>query len=106
MSEIYVDKKVYPTPENYQYSGEATVPLRQLLYYWDKLLKAMPADEAESTTISGHSNVQIWKKYRRSEIEVRDAQRDALLQGLQAAIGDGTITPAELQEVMARAASA
>ena len=106
MSDIFVDKKVWPTPENSQLSNEHSVPLRQLLNYWETLLKGMTAEEAESATVTGHGNAQLWKKYRRSDIEIRDAQKATLLDGLQAAIGDGTITPDELQEVLQRAANA
>ena len=106
MSAIYVDKKVWPTPDNSQHSNDATVPLRQLLAYWQSLLKAMPADEAESCTVRNFGAVEIWKQYRRSEVEIRDAQRATLLQALTVAIGDGTITPDELQAAIARSADA
>ena len=106
MSDIFVPKRVWPTPENSQLSNEHSVPLKQLISYWQTLLRGMTAEEAESATVTGHGNAQITKQYRRTDIEIRDAQKTALLQGLQAAIGDGTITPDELQEVLQRAANA
>ena len=106
MSDIFVDKRVWPTPENSQLSNEHSVPLKQLINYWQSLLKVMTPEEADSATVIGHGNAVITKKYRRSDIEIRDAQKATLLEGLQAAIGDGTITPDELQQVLQRAANA
>lgn len=106
MSDIYVDKKVWPTPENSQLSNEHSVPLRQLISYWQSLLKVMTPEEAESATVTGHGNAVISKKYRRTDIEIRDAQKATLLQDLDAALADGKITAEELQAAIARSANA
>ena len=111
MSDIFIDKKVYPTPESYQFSTEATLSLAQAITCLQGIqssLKDPEERQAAEVRVSGGwgQGVQVWTKHRRTDIEIRDAQKATLLEGLQAAIGDGTITPDELQEVLQRAASA
>ena len=111
MSDIFVDKKVYPTPDSYQFSTEETLSLAQAITCLQGIQNGLKdAEERQAAVVrvpgGWGQGVQVWTKHRRSEIEIRDAQKATLLQGLQAAIGDGSITPAELEEVLKRAASA
>lgn len=111
MSDIFVDKKVYPTAESYQFSTEETLSLAQAITCLQGIQNGLKdAEERQAAVVrvpgGWGQGVQVWTKHRRSEIEIRDAQRAVLLGGLQEAIADGTITPDELQEVVARSARA
>ena len=92
--------KLYPTPANCQLTDD-TGPALQKLEHAIDLIKALPAEEQASATVTGWFGLRIDYARRISAEQLRDEQLSMLRSIIeQAAAGDKGMTDEELERIL------
>lgn len=100
-----VDKKLYPTPDNYQRSGESELKLTTAIAELQRFTRGLPEGvDPDSVVLRNWQALEVWCQYRLTELDVAQRQLAVFMQALQGRVSSGVgMTPQEVKDLFTKA---